>query len=134
MYRNIHKWQSMKKQITHRFGFILVGETSSDVSTLRLPQSLLNQGELKSGVVVAETYDDEVVSRIYRPYNNRILQVITKADGQFEKHLLASVAESYFFNQSNQTDWQSMMAIFAKPSLQFATFSITEKGYNLWQK
>ena len=98
-----------------------------------IAQSLLNQGELKSGVVVAETYDDEVVSRIYRPYNNRILQVITKADGQFEKHLLASVAESYFFNQSNQTDWQAMMAIFAKPSLQFATFSITEKGYNLWQ-
>lgn len=99
----------------------------------QIAQDLLNQGAMTSGVIVAETYDDEVINRVYQPFNNRILQVITKANGEFDKTLLASVAESYFFNPSNQADWDAMMAVFAKPSLQFATFSITEKGYNLWQ-
>ena len=42
----------------------------------KIAQTLLNQNELKSGVIVAETYDDEVIDKAYHDYNNRFLCVI----------------------------------------------------------
>ncbi|MDR0297774.1 MAG: mannitol dehydrogenase family protein [Streptococcaceae bacterium] len=94
-------------------------------------QELLNQGEMTAGVIVAETYDDEVVDKIYHAYDNRFLSVTMKADGTLDKELIASVADSIYFNAENPTGWARLTAIFEKPSLQFATFSITEKGYSL---
>ncbi len=41
-------------------------------------QDLLNQGELNSGIIVAETYDDEVIEKIYHAYDNRFLSVTMK--------------------------------------------------------
>ncbi|MCT3400688.1 mannitol dehydrogenase family protein, partial [Lentilactobacillus hilgardii] len=63
---------------------------------------LLEVGELDSGVVVAETYDPDVVTGIYDRYDNRILRVITHEDGKFEKELFASVADSLFFAADHQ--------------------------------
>lgn len=95
----------------------------------RIAQDLLNKGELNSGIIVAETYDEEVIQRIYHPYNNRILQVVMNEKGQQDKTLLASVAESFFYNQIDHKGWQQLQTIFTKPSLQMVTMSITEKGY-----
>ncbi len=53
-----------------------------------------------------------------------------KADGSLKRELIASVSGSYTFNRDYKADWRTMMNIFAK---QLATFSITEKGYNLRQ-
>ncbi|MFB9769212.1 mannitol dehydrogenase family protein [Lactiplantibacillus modestisalitolerans] len=92
---------------------------------------LIEKGELDAGVIVAETYDEDVVKDIYDAYDHRILRVITKADGNFEQELFASVAEAHFFSPDHPTDWQRMFAIFEQASLQVVTFSITEKGYNL---
>ncbi|MGV7898298.1 mannitol dehydrogenase family protein, partial [Mycobacterium kansasii] len=61
-----------------------------------IANTLIEKGELDSGVIVGETYDDDVVKDIYQAYNNRILRVVTKADGNFDKELFASVAEAYF--------------------------------------
>lgn len=96
-----------------------------------IANKLIEKGELDSGVVVAETYDDGVVKDIYNAYNNRILRVVTRADGNFDKELLASVGEAHFFSPTDQADWDRMFEIFKNPSLQVVTFSITEKGYNL---
>ncbi|MDF7638280.1 mannitol dehydrogenase family protein [Lactobacillus sp. ESL0791] len=97
----------------------------------KIAQDLLNQGNMSSGVIVAETYDNEVIDKIYHNYQNRILRVVMNSDGSLEKELLASVGESIFFNQSNPDGWNKLTEIFTKSSLQFATFSITEKGYAL---
>lgn len=97
----------------------------------KIAQDLLNQGELKSGVIVAETYDDGLIDQIYRPYKNRFLSVVMKTDGTLEKELIASVADALYFNKDNATAWNKLTDIFTNPSLQFATFSITEKGYSL---
>ena len=94
-------------------------------------QDLLNQGELNSGLIVAETYDDEVIDKIYRAYNNRFLSVTMKTDGAFDKELIASVAESFYFNAENTEGWAHLTKVFENPSLQLTTFSITEKGYSL---
>ncbi|MCT3399700.1 mannitol dehydrogenase family protein, partial [Lentilactobacillus hilgardii] len=61
-----------------------------------------------------------------------ILRVITHEDGKFEKELFASVADSLFFAADHQAEWDKLFKIFENPALQLATFSITEKGYNLW--
>ncbi|WP_130851261.1 mannitol dehydrogenase family protein [Lactiplantibacillus mudanjiangensis] len=96
-----------------------------------IANKLIEQGELKTGIIVAETYDEDVVKDIYQAYNNRILRVVTKADGHFDQSLFASVADAYFFNPSHAVEWQQMFEIFNQKSLQVVTFSITEKGYNL---
>jgi len=94
-------------------------------------QELLNQKEFHSGIIVAETYDEDVIEKMYLPYNNRFLSVTMKSDGSFEKELVASVAESMFFHASHQEEWNRLTEIFEQSSLQFVTFTITEKGYSL---
>ncbi|WP_461213634.1 mannitol dehydrogenase family protein [Lacticaseibacillus sp. GG6-2] len=97
----------------------------------KIAQDLLNAGELKAGVVVAETYDDGVVAQAYKPFTNRVLQVVMDEAGNYDKTLVASVADAVYYNQANAAGWAHLKAIFEKPSLQFVTMSITEKGYAL---
>lgn len=96
-----------------------------------IAQTLLNSGDLKSGIIVAETYDDEVIDKVYHPLQNRFLSVEMKSDGTFDKELIASVADSIYAGADNKAGRAKLAQIFTKPSLQFATFSITEKGYAL---
>ncbi|MFD1672650.1 mannitol dehydrogenase family protein [Agrilactobacillus yilanensis] len=97
----------------------------------QVAQDLLNKGELKSGVIVAETYDEQVIDDMYHPYDNRMLKVVMKSDDTYEQTLIASVADSIYYNKANSAGWLKLKAIFEKPSLQFVTMSITEKGYTL---
>lgn len=97
----------------------------------KIAQDLLDQGEMKAGIVVAETYDDGVINQIYKPYRNRILQVVMGEKGEINKTLIASVGESVYYNKINASGWTELKKIFEKPSLQFVTMSITEKGYAL---
>lgn len=93
---------------------------------------LLESGDLKAGVVVAETHNANVANDVYNKYNNRTLRVITHADGRFEKELIPAVSDAVFFSPSNPAGWHKLFSIFENSALQLATFSITEKGYNLW--
>ena len=47
------------------------------------------------------------------------------------QELIASVAESFYFNAENTEGWAHLTKVFENPSLQLTTFSITEKGYSL---
>ncbi|MGM9906842.1 mannitol dehydrogenase family protein [Limosilactobacillus sp.] len=96
-----------------------------------IAQQLLNSGDLQSGIIVAETYDDEVIDQVYHPEKNRFLAVEMKSDGTLAKELVASVADSVYAGADNQAGRAQLAQIFTKPSLQLATFSITEKGYAL---
>ncbi|QIL51178.1 mannitol dehydrogenase family protein [Weissella coleopterorum] len=97
----------------------------------KIAQDLINQGLMNSGVIVAETYDDEVIEKMYQPYDNRFLSVVMKSDDSFDKELIGSVADSIYFNHSNPTGWQALTEVFKQDSLQFVTLSITEKGYSI---
>ncbi|MFD1418175.1 mannitol dehydrogenase family protein [Companilactobacillus keshanensis] len=97
----------------------------------KIAHDLLNSGDMESGIVVAETYDDQVIENIYHPYDNQMLQVIMKSDGSYQKNLLASVADSIYYNHANPAGWGELKKIFENPKLQFVTLSITEKGYVL---
>jgi len=96
-----------------------------------IAQQLLNINELNGGLVVAETYDSDVIDKIYHPYHNRFLKVVLKSDGTLDKELITSVSDSIYYNQANPDGWDKLTHIFEQKSLQLATFSITEKGYSL---
>ena len=93
-------------------------------------QRLLNRGEMQKGLVVAEGYDYEIIDRAYRPFDNLCLSVTLKAEGSIEKMVVASVVESLKVDPSD-ADYARIREIFAAPSLKMASFTITEKGYNI---
>lgn len=96
-----------------------------------LQQHLLNKGLTKTGIITAETYDEEVIEKVYRPFDNLSLAVTMYADGRFEKEVIGSVMESVVCRPDFKADWQRLKDIFTNPSLQVASFTITEKGYKL---
>ena len=88
----------------------------------------LNTGQYDRGVIVAETFDFEVVDKAYTPYDNLSLLVSLQSSGSIEKKVIASVAESLKADYQ-YPDWQRLVEVFKAPSLQMITFTITEKGY-----
>ncbi|MCL2127972.1 MAG: mannitol dehydrogenase family protein [Treponema sp.] len=92
-----------------------------------LAQSLLEQGLSRTGIVVAEGYDGEIIDRCFSPFDNLCVLVTLKSDGTTEKEVIASVASSVRIDR----DTAALKDIFASPSLQMASFTITEKGYDL---
>ena len=88
----------------------------------------LNTGKYDRGVIVAETFDFEVIDKAYAPYNNLSLCVNLCSDGSIEKKVIASVTEALKADPQFP-DWQRLVEIFKNPSLQMISFTITEKGY-----
>ncbi len=89
----------------------------------------LNTGKYDRGVIVAETFDYEVVDKAYAPYNNLSLLVSLQSDGNIEKKVIASVTEALKADPQFD-DWKRLVEIFQNPSLQMISFTITEKGYS----
>lgn len=96
-----------------------------------IADDLLSAGNVVQGITGVETFDFEVVDRIYRPFDNLILSVILHEDGREERKVLAPVAEAIKGSPAFPEDWQRLRAVFASPSLQMVSFTITEKGYAL---
>ena len=88
----------------------------------------LNTGQYDRGVIVAETFDFEVVEKAYAPYENLSLLVSLRSDGTVEKKVIASVTEALKADYQ-YSDWQRLVDIFKNESLQMISFTITEKGY-----
>ena len=88
----------------------------------------LNTGKYDRGVIVAETFDFEVIDKAYAPYQNLSLCVNLCSDGSIEKKVIASVTEALKADPQFP-DWQRLVEIFRNPSLQMISFTITEKGY-----
>lgn len=59
-----------------------------------LQQKLLNEGVEKTGIIVAEGYDYEIVKKAYRPQDDLSLLVTLKANGTIEKTVIGSLAQS----------------------------------------
>ena len=92
-------------------------------------QKLLDAGRAETGIIAVEGFDYEIVEKGYRPNDNYSLLVTLKSDGTVEKTVVGSIAESCVLDSNNQSEFDHLKAVFANPSLQMATFTITEKGY-----
>ena len=91
----------------------------------------LNSGKYDRGVIVAESFDYEIIDKAYQPYDNLSLLVCLKSTGDIEKKVIASVTESLKADYSFGADWARLVEIFQAPSLQMISFTITEKGYGV---
>ncbi len=96
-----------------------------------IAQTLLNKGLIKKGITVIEGFDYEIIEKMYRPHDNLSILVTLKADGNIEKTVIASIAESCILDSENEAEFERLKEIFRSPTLKFATFTITEKGYSL---
>lgn len=96
-----------------------------------LQQRLLNEGLAESGIIAADTFDYDMIDKIYKPYDNLVLNVGLKADGNTSMEVVASLAEAVKGDFNDANERQRLMAIIASPSLQMVSFTITEKGYAL---
>jgi fructuronate reductase len=96
-----------------------------------LQQRLLNEGKASSGIIAAETFDPEIIEKMYDPFDNLSLLVVMKPDGSHDKTVVAGVCESLIGDPSRERDWNRLREIFTKESLRIVSFTITEKGYGL---
>jgi fructuronate reductase len=91
----------------------------------------LNSGKYDRGVIVAESFDYEIIDKAYTPYDNLSLLVCLQSTGTIEKKVIASVTESLKADPQFESDWTRLVEIFRNPSLQMISFTITEKGYSV---
>lgn len=92
---------------------------------------LISDGDMDRGLTCVETFDFDVVDKIYEPFDNLALSVTLHEDGRVDKKILAPFAEAIKAQSSNPAAWSRLKEIFSNPGLQLVSFTITEKGYVL---
>ena len=96
-----------------------------------IADGLLEAGVLDRGLTCIETFDYDVVDKIYTPYDNLGLSVILHADGTRTYKVLGSMAEAVKAQSSDPAHWARLKEVFRSKELQLISFTITEKGYAL---
>ena len=97
----------------------------------RLQEELVEKGLSDKGIIVGEGFDYQIISDIYDKYDNLTLLVTLKANGSIDKRIVGTVTEAYPCAYESTEGWNRFKEIFASPSLQMISFTITEKGYAL---
>ena len=87
---------------------------------------------METGLIVAEGFDYEIIEKMNRPHDDYSILVTLKANGTVEKTVVGSVMESLALDSEDDAQFSRLKEIFSADSLQMATFTITEKGYNLY--
>lgn len=96
-----------------------------------IADKLISEGISDKGIICAETFDYDIVNKIYEPYDNLVLAVTLKADGSTDKSVIGSLAEAVPANVNDEKSWNRLKEIFRDPGLQMISFTVTEKGYAL---
>jgi len=93
-----------------------------------LAQKLLDNGDIDTGIIVAEGYDYELLDVAYRPFDDMSISVTLKPDGNIIKTVVGSVVKSL---KTDESDIDKVYEIFSSKSLQLVSFTITEKAYSV---
>ncbi len=97
-------------------------------------QKILNKGAYDKGIIVGEGFDYEIIDKAYTPYDFLSLLVTLKADGSIEKSVIGSVVDAVaVIDDEESAEWKKLCEIFAAPSLQMVSYTITEKGYGFFK-
>lgn len=97
----------------------------------RVAQELLNKGLSKTGIIAAETFDYEIIERIYAPYDNLTLMADLNPSGDISYEVIGSIVDTIKVGNMYEEDMNRLWNISVAPSLQMLSFTITEKGYTL---
>ena len=98
-----------------------------------LQQRLLNEGLADRGIIAADTFDYDIIDKIYAPYDNLTMMVTLNPDGTTSREIIGSVAEALKADSSDPAMMARFKEIFTDPGLQMISFTITEKGYALYR-
>ncbi|MDD3138252.1 MAG: mannitol dehydrogenase family protein [Lachnospiraceae bacterium] len=98
----------------------------------QLQEQLLEKGLASQGIIACETFDYDIINQIYKPYDNLTMLVGLKPNGIMDKSVIASVADSIKADITDETEMEKLKNIFINKSLQMVSFTITEKGYALY--
>lgn len=96
-----------------------------------MADDLITQGLMDTGIICAETFDTDIIDKIYVPHDNLCLGVILHKDGGMDKRVIGSLAECVKARRDDSIGWARLKEIFRAPSLKIVSFTITEKGYGL---
>lgn len=96
-----------------------------------IADQLLEEGLMDRGITCVETFDYDVVDKIYDLFDNLALSVTLHGDGTTDRKVLGSLTEAIKAQSSDEKQWERMKEIFQNPGLQLVSFTITEKGYAL---
>lgn len=94
-----------------------------------LQDSLLDAGIESTGIIAADTFDFEIIDRIFAEHDNLTLNVSLMADGSVKSEVLASVCEALKADSQDKNYMERFHQIATEPGLQMISFTITEKGY-----
>ena len=83
------------------------------------------------GIICVDTHGFDTIGAVYTPHDNLTLAVTLHADGSTAKRVIGSLSEALNADWRSEAQWARLKQIFASPSLQLASFTITEKGYAL---
>ena len=108
--------QYRRKQKMHRDGYILESETFF-VFIGGIADGLLEEGVLDRGITCVETFDYDVIDKIYKPYDNLSLSVILHGDGTREYKVMGALAEAIKAQSSDPEQWNRLKEIFKAKSL-----------------
>lgn len=94
---------------------------------------LVSEGWMDRGLTCIELFDFDVVDKIYRPCDNLTLSVSLRSDGTRDCRVLGVLTEALKARTAEPEQWERVKEIFRQESLQIVSFTITEKGYALYQ-
>ena len=109
------------------FGFISDAGNIFRGFVAALQQKLLDEGHADKGIIAAETFDYDIIDKIYAPYDNLTMNVILNSDATTSCEIIASVAEALKADPDNMDSMARLAEIFSDPGLQMVSFTITEK-------
>ncbi|MBN1892644.1 MAG: mannitol dehydrogenase family protein [Clostridiales bacterium] len=100
----------------------------------RLQHDLLEKGFAEKGIIVTETFDPEIIDRVYSPFDDLSLIADLEPGGKIGLEVLGSVTESVPVDACRPRGSLRLREIATSPSLQIISLTITEKGYTLRDK
>src|SRR5699024_1268387 len=98
-----------------------------------LQQKLLDEGLSDKGIIAADTFDYDIITKIYDPYDNLTMMVTLNPDGTTSREIIGSVVEGLRADSSDAGQMARFKEIFTDPSLQMSSFTTTEKGYAIYR-
>ena len=97
----------------------------------RMVQELLDAGVMDRGVTAVSGTNPATIRQSFAPYNNLSILVTLGGDGTLTKTVVGSIMEALPALGQTPEEEARLREIFSSPSLQMASFTITEKGYAL---
>ena len=91
-----------------------------------IADKLISEGSLETGIVATDSFDAEIIEKIYYPYDLLTLSVGLRPDGKSEKKVTAGIGAAL---PADAEHFDELKRIASAESLKMVSFTITEKGY-----